>query len=187
MLTFVALRCAHQEPLFQLLSWLRLLGIPLPTPSLLSSSLFPTTPPLHIFLSALARVALLPLTLTATLYTGPLYAAWLEEELPGQKGFEYARDVRAKWDNVWGVRNYIVVCAAAACYLAARFWMRARALTERVCPLPFCVFLLPLLCARTGPANGGSRIQSMHPKRDLLRRREQGRHGLCYPSLLWRR
>jgi hypothetical protein len=64
------------------------------------------------------------LGLTATLYTGPLLVSGLDEELPGQKEFEYKRDVRGKWDNVWGLRNYVVVSVTFLCPSSPHFFER---------------------------------------------------------------
>ncbi|PWN97673.1 Abi-domain-containing protein [Tilletiopsis washingtonensis] len=97
----------ESRPFFRLLSLLSALGMPLPTPSLLTSSA-PFEPSLSSYLLSGLRSIGYALGLTATLYTGPLLVSGLDEELPGQKEFEYKRDVRGKWDNVWGLRNYVV-------------------------------------------------------------------------------
>ncbi|EPQ25776.1 uncharacterized protein PFL1_06643 [Pseudozyma flocculosa PF-1] len=96
------------SPLFATLQSMRLLGLPLPSPSLLSSSVIPLSPPLFTFLLGLGKAAVYPLLLTATLYCGPLYVSYLEQELPGQAAFNYDRDVASKWRTLQGIRNYIV-------------------------------------------------------------------------------
>lgn len=65
------------------------------------------------FVYAQAKCALYALGLTATLYLGPLVTLALDRELPGQENFEYKRDVQSRWDNVWGLRNYVVVSRQA--------------------------------------------------------------------------
>lgn len=66
--------------LMETLSLSRLLGLPLPTPSVLTGSL--TSPPLGRFLYTLLRAGLNPLLLTATLFLGPIYVAFLDGESP---------------------------------------------------------------------------------------------------------
>ncbi|KAN0062426.1 CAAX prenyl protease [Thecaphora frezii] len=98
----------ESSALFTVLHVLRLLGLPLPSPSLLSSSLVPTAPPLPEFLLGIGKAAVYPLLLTTTLYAGPLYVSYLDKELPGQAAFDYVRDVKSKWSTLVGIRNFIV-------------------------------------------------------------------------------
>jgi prenyl protein peptidase len=60
-------------------------------------------------ISETISLVVFPLTLTATLFIGPLYTAWLDESLPGQRDFDWHRDVVDRFTDLRGVRNYIVV------------------------------------------------------------------------------
>ncbi|KAE8212470.1 hypothetical protein CF327_g3897 [Tilletia walkeri] len=97
-------------------TWFRLpivnlfLGLPTPIPSFLNSSLLPLQPSLS---SLLVRhylpAALLPLGLTTSLFLGPLFETWLDEELlPGQRDWSWKECVASKFDNIWALRNYII-------------------------------------------------------------------------------
>ncbi|GAA6055966.1 hypothetical protein NBRC10513_004975 [Rhodotorula toruloides] len=55
----------------------------------------------------LARLVLYPLGLTASLFLGSLYVAYLEGELPGQRGARTWVDWKRKFEGWKGVRNYI--------------------------------------------------------------------------------
>lgn len=98
-----------KHPLIATFSTLRALGVPLPVPSLLHSNTLPFTPSVTLFsLHHVLPAVLSPLLLTSTLFLGPLYVCFLDQELPGQRMFNYSTMVRARWDNVWGLRNYVV-------------------------------------------------------------------------------
>ncbi|KIS65833.1 CAAX prenyl protease [Mycosarcoma maydis] len=86
----------------------RLLGLPLPVPSVLSSSMIPLDPPLANYLAKLTVHVGAPLLLTAMLFLGPLYVAFLDQQLPLQRYFCYRRDVVDKFTSLTGIRNYLV-------------------------------------------------------------------------------
>jgi len=85
------------------------LGLPAPLPTLLTSSTLPLQPSLStLFLRHYLPAACIPLGLTMSLFLGPLYQIWLDEEfLPGQARWSWKECVAAKFDNIWSVRNYI--------------------------------------------------------------------------------
>ncbi|PWN40530.1 hypothetical protein IE81DRAFT_368197 [Ceraceosorus guamensis] len=97
-----------KHPLIRCITLLSKIGLPLPYPSILTNAFPPLDPPLFSFLLTQAKHVLYGLGLTATLYFGPLVTLALDKELPGQENFEYKRDVQSRWDNVWGLRNYVV-------------------------------------------------------------------------------
>ncbi|KAK0522775.1 CAAX prenyl protease [Tilletia horrida] len=86
------------------------LGLPTPFPTFLNSSLVPLQPPAsELLLRHYLPAALLPLGLTMSLFLGPLVSTWLDEELlPGQKNWSWREKVAFKFDNIWGLRNYVV-------------------------------------------------------------------------------
>lgn len=86
----------------------RLLGLPLPVPTLLTSHVLPIHPPLPRYLALLATHLLSPLVLTALLFLGPLYTCYLDAELPFQRHFSYAHDVVDRFTSLAGVRNFVV-------------------------------------------------------------------------------
>ncbi|BGP24655.1 prenyl protein peptidase [Rhodotorula toruloides] len=55
----------------------------------------------------LARLVLCPLGLTASLFLGSLYVAYLDGDLPGQRGASTCEDWKRKFDGCKGVRNYV--------------------------------------------------------------------------------
>jgi len=50
---------------------------------------------------------LAPLGLTASLFIGPLYVSFLNENLPGMRNFNWSRDVTGRFTSGMGFRNYI--------------------------------------------------------------------------------
>ena len=86
----------------------RLLGVPLPTPTLLSSRWIPLKPSLGTYVGTLASHVLSPLLLTGLLFLGPLYVCYLDAELPLQSCFSWHRQVRCKFGSLLGIRNYLV-------------------------------------------------------------------------------
>ncbi|SJX66511.1 related to CAAX prenyl protease 2 [Sporisorium reilianum f. sp. reilianum] len=86
----------------------RLLGLPLPVPTLLTSHVLPIHPPLPRYLALLATHLLSPLVLTALLFLGPLYTCYLDAELPFQRHFSYTRHVVDRFTSLAGVRNFVV-------------------------------------------------------------------------------
>jgi prenyl protein peptidase len=100
---------ASDQPLFANLSTLRVLGLPLPVPSLLHSNFLPFQPSLTLYsLHHVLPCILAPLLLTSTLYLGPLYVAALDGTLPFQKHFSIRSSIAAKFNNIWGIRNFVV-------------------------------------------------------------------------------
>lgn len=105
-----------------------MLGIPLPltVPSFLQSSVLPLKPGLWEYLTShLLPALILPLSLTMTLFAGPLYVEWLWDNLPlpaflrparspgkgaaGSKGaLTKAREWLSSWWNLYGLRNFVV-------------------------------------------------------------------------------
>lgn len=57
----------------------------------------------------LARVVLYPLALTASLFLGSVYVAYLDGDLPGQPGARTWAHWKRKFDGWKGVRNYLAV------------------------------------------------------------------------------
>ncbi|CAD6884878.1 unnamed protein product [Tilletia controversa] len=99
-----------KSPWFRLPIVNLLLGLPTPIPSVLTSSLLPLQPSLS---SLLVRhylpAAIIPLGLTMSLFLGPLFETWLDEELlPGQRAWSWKECVVSKFDNIWALRNYIL-------------------------------------------------------------------------------
>ncbi|SPO31429.1 related to CAAX prenyl protease 2 [Ustilago trichophora] len=86
----------------------RLLGLPLPTPSLLTSNILPFSPSLTTYLVTLSNHILSPLLLTSLLFLGPLYVTYLDGELPFQAHFSFHRDLIHKFTSLTGIRNYLV-------------------------------------------------------------------------------
>ncbi|UZJ51810.1 hypothetical protein CBS101457_001130 [Exobasidium rhododendri] len=99
----------RDHPLLASLSTLRVLGVPLPVPSLLHSNILPFQPSLTLYtLHHVLPSLILPLLLTSSLFLGPLYVTYLDKKLPFQRNFSYESSIRSKFDNIWGIRNYIV-------------------------------------------------------------------------------
>ncbi|TKY87018.1 hypothetical protein EX895_003695 [Sporisorium graminicola] len=94
--------------LLDTLNALRLLGLPLPVPTLLTSNALPIQPSLPIYLRLIATHIVSPLLLTALLFLGPLYTAFLDSTLPFQRHFSYKRDVVDKFTSLAGLRNFVV-------------------------------------------------------------------------------
>lgn len=86
----------------------RLLGMPLPVPTVLSSALLPFNPPLGSYFGTLATHAGSALLLTGMLFLGPLYVAYLDQSLPFQRFFSLKQDVVEKLTTLPGIRNYLV-------------------------------------------------------------------------------
>ncbi|KAK0565958.1 CAAX prenyl protease [Tilletia horrida] len=86
------------------------LGLPLPLPSFLNSSVLPLRPSLgYLALNHYLPALTLPLALTTCLFTGPLFVDWLGGTLlPGQAGWSWSENVASKYNNIWGLRNYLV-------------------------------------------------------------------------------
>lgn len=57
----------------------------------------------------LANLVVLPLTCTASLFLGPLYALFLESSLPGMRNFNLKRDIVSTLKSLPGIRNYLAV------------------------------------------------------------------------------
>ncbi|SPC62192.1 related to CAAX prenyl protease 2 [Ustilago sp. UG-2017b] len=93
--------------LFDTLNISRLLGIPLPTPSLLTSRILPFDPPLPTYLARITGHILSPLLLTSLLFLGPLHTLFLRGQLPFQSGFTLSRFL-APLRTLAGVRNFLV-------------------------------------------------------------------------------
>lgn len=99
----------HLPDLIANLSTLRVLGYPLPVPSFLHSNALPFQPSLTLYtLHHILPSILSPILITSTLFLGPLYVAALDKTLPFQQNFSVKEDIIAKYDNVWGIRNYII-------------------------------------------------------------------------------
>jgi len=99
----------NDHPLLASLSTLRVLGIPLPVPSLLHSNLLPFQPSLTLYtLHHILPSVLVPLLLTSTLFLGPVYVAALDGTLPFQRHFSIKDSIKAKLNNIWGIRNFLV-------------------------------------------------------------------------------
>ncbi|SPO31734.1 related to CAAX prenyl protease 2 [Ustilago trichophora] len=86
----------------------RLVGMPLPTPSLLTSNILPFSPSLTTYLATLSTHILSPLLLTSLLFLGPLYITYLSSELPFQRHFSFHRDVILKFTSLPGLRNFLI-------------------------------------------------------------------------------
>ncbi|KAK0542439.1 CAAX prenyl protease [Tilletia horrida] len=86
------------------------LGLPLPLPSFLNSSVLPLRPSLgYLALNHYLPALTLPLALTTCLFAGPLFVDWLGGTLlPGQAGWSWSENVASKYNNIWGLRNYLV-------------------------------------------------------------------------------
>lgn len=91
------------QGLFGFLSTLRCMGLALPVPSLLTSSLFPFAPDPFMFAAQLLTVSGGALLLTALAYAGTVYTDYLEQALPGQRYFQGAGT------RMEALRNYVVV------------------------------------------------------------------------------
>lgn len=97
------------HPLFASLSTLRVMGIPLPVPSLLHSNFLPFQPSLTLYsLHHVLPCLVSPFLLTSTLFLGPLTVSALDGTLPFQRHFSIQSSVLPKLDNIWGIRNYVV-------------------------------------------------------------------------------
>lgn len=99
-----------QSVFFGTLASLRLIGIPLPVPSFLHNNGLPFQPSITLYtLHHILPSIILPLTLTSTLFFGPLLVTGLNESLIGQR---YTPSIKAAFKehlaNIWGVRNYII-------------------------------------------------------------------------------
>ncbi|GAA5999127.1 CAAX prenyl protease [Rhodotorula paludigena] len=82
--------------------------------------------PLPSTWSGLARLLLYPAGLTASLFAGSLYVAWLEGDLPGQRGARTWAQWKARFGGWRGVRNYILAplteeLSFRSCIVAASF------------------------------------------------------------------
>lgn len=62
-------------------------------------------------LAQLARLAILPLASTASLFAGPIYALGRDGRLPGMRNWSLKYDLLGSLQRLTGVRNYIVVCS----------------------------------------------------------------------------
>lgn len=99
-----------QSTVFGFLAALRLVGFPLPVPSVLNSNVFPLQPSATLYgLHHVLPSVLIPVALTSILFLGPLTVSALDGALPGQRNAKpIGAAVREKLDNVWAVRNYVV-------------------------------------------------------------------------------
>lgn len=86
----------------------RLLGLPLPVPTVLSSSTLPFDPPISQYLGIVGKHIFAPLLLTLSLFLGPLYVSYLDRTLPFQSRFSFQHDVVSKFTSLTGLRNYTV-------------------------------------------------------------------------------
>jgi prenyl protein peptidase len=98
-----------REPSFlAVLSSLRLLGLPLPVPSLLHSNVLPFQPSLTLYtFHHVMPSIVIPFLLTSTFYLGTLYTYALDGKLPFQKNFSLKSSVYPIFDNIYGLRNYV--------------------------------------------------------------------------------
>lgn len=97
------------HPLFASLSTLRVMGFPLPVPSLLHANILPFQPSLSLYsLHHLLPAILSPFLLTSLLFLGPLTVAALDGTLPFQRHFSVKSSITSKLDNIWGIRNYVI-------------------------------------------------------------------------------
>ncbi|CCF48772.1 hypothetical protein NDA10_004215 [Ustilago hordei] len=85
----------------------RRLGMPLPTPSLLTSRILPFDCPLPTYLARITGHMLSPLVLTSLLFLGPLHTLFLRGQLPFQSHFSLSRFL-APLGTLAGVRNFLV-------------------------------------------------------------------------------
>lgn len=99
----------RDQPLLASLSTLRLLGIPLPVPSLLHANYLPFQPSLTLYsLHHIVPSIVSPLLLTSILFLGPLYTSALDGTLPFQQHFSFYSTFISKWNNIWGIRNFVI-------------------------------------------------------------------------------
>jgi prenyl protein peptidase len=100
---------SNQPSPISTLSTLRVLGIPLPVPSLLHSNVLPFQPSLTLYsLHHVMPSIILPTVVTSTLFLGPLYVAALDGTLPFQRHFDLQSSVLSKVNNIWGIRNFVI-------------------------------------------------------------------------------
>lgn len=104
-------------------------------------------------LHSAAKLALYPLALTASLFSGSLYISWLAGELPGQLGSRTWASWRQKFDGWRGIRTYLVVSSRGY---------------QGACTGPLVDSLAPE--ARTGPPDGRDHLPELrHRCRDPSR------------------
>lgn len=108
---------------------------------------------------------------TAILYAGPFFVMGLDKELPGQRNFDFKRDVKGKWDNVWGLRNYVIVSQGSC---SAEEGVRSRRRGGQADATAF-----------SGPLDGGGHLQRMYSS-DLAGSRCKHKDSrLCNAAVLW--
>ncbi|SNX87971.1 related to CAAX prenyl protease 2 [Melanopsichium pennsylvanicum] len=94
--------------LLETLNISRLLGLPLPTPSLLNSNSLPFNPTLSSYLVNVCKQIAAPLLLTSLLFLGPITVSFLDRQLPFQRFFSFHRDLVEKVTTLAGIRNFLV-------------------------------------------------------------------------------
>ena len=109
---------------------------------------------------------LYPVALTATLFLGPLYTAFLDDSLPFQRSFTWQDDVVEKFTSLTGIRTYVVVSQSRI----------------------DLIDLKTLLTCNKGTHHGRDCLSVMH-HRDLcaFRQAVSDAAHLPLPSLLWSR
>ncbi|GAK67575.1 abi-domain-containing protein [Moesziomyces antarcticus] len=86
----------------------RLLGLPLPVPTLLTSKIIPISPPLLSYIGSMSVHIAAPVLLTSLLYLGPLLTRFLDGQLPFQRQFNFHTDIVERFTSLAGVRNFLV-------------------------------------------------------------------------------
>lgn len=86
----------------------RLLGLPLPVPTLLTSKITPISPPLLSYIGSMSVHIAAPVLLTSLLYLGPLLTRFLDGQLPFQRQFNFHTDIVERFTSLAGVRNFLV-------------------------------------------------------------------------------
>lgn len=120
--------------------------------------------PLPSTWSGLARLLLYPAGLTASLFAGSIYIAWLDGDLPGQRGARTWAQWKARFGGWRGVRNYILV-RLERCFLLC---LRSSALT----------------LTYAGTADGGAVFPELHCRGIVSRRVEHKAAHLPHASLV---
>lgn len=105
----------EQQP-FRTLHALRLLGLPMPEPTFLTSQFFPFNPSIGVFLGRIGWICAQSLMLTSCLYIGTFFAKLLDH-LSSQRELK-SLEPRDTWLQC--LRNYIIVCTRLMRMLTCR-------------------------------------------------------------------